>query len=86
MNKIIRIYTTNQCPFCSKAKKLLKFKGIQFEEINIADNEDIMIDELVKKSGIRTLPQIYSNDKFVGGCDDIYQLESQNKLDEALSC
>ena len=44
-----------------------------------------MIDELVKKSGIRTLPQIYSNDRFIGGCDDIYQLESQNKLDEALS-
>jgi len=83
--KDIRIYTTNKCSFCVKAKKLLESKGINFEEINISDNEFYMLNELAKKTGSYTVPQIFAGQTFIGGCDDIYQLERQNKLEEALS-
>lgn len=83
--KHIKIYTINSCRFCKDAVNLLKSKGIKFEEINISENEFYMLNELAKTSGIYTLPQIFADKKFIGGCNDIYQLESQNKLDEALS-
>ena len=82
--KNIQIYTTSQCPFCINAKRLLKSKGIEFEEINIGDNESFMLSKLAEKSGIFTVPQIFVNEEFIGGCDDLYQLERQNKLDEVL--
>ena len=83
--KKIKIYTTAQCPFCKNAKKLLQEKGIKFEEINIINDEAEMLNKLAKLSGIFTVPQIFADGKFIGGCDDIYMLESQNKLDEVLS-
>ena len=82
--KNIQVYTTNQCPYCINAKKLLKAKGVNFEDINISDDEMYMLNKLAKKSGVYTVPQIYIDGKFVGGCDDLYQLERQNKLDEIL--
>ncbi len=82
--KNVQIYTTTQCPFCVNAKRLLKAKGIEFEEINISDNEAYMINELAKRTGIYTVPQIFVNEEFIGGCDDLYKLERQNKLDEIL--
>ena len=83
--KNIQIYTTNQCPFCVNAKKMLKAKGVEFEEINIGDNEAYMLSKLAEKTGIYTVPQIFVDGEFIGGCDDLYQLERQNKLDEILS-
>ncbi len=82
--KNIQIYTTSQCPFCINAKRLLKAKGVQFEEINIDEDEAFMINKLAERSGIYTVPQIYVDNEFIGGCDDLYQLERQNKLDEIL--
>ena len=82
--KNIQIYTTENCPFCIKAKKLLKAKGVEFEEINIKDDEAFILNKLAERSGIYTVPQIYVNQKFVGDCDSLYQLERQNKLDEVL--
>ena len=82
--KNVRIYTTSQCPFCENAKRLLKAKGIEFEEINISDNEAFMLSKLAEKTGIQTVPQIFVDEKFIGKCDDLYQLERQNKLDEIL--
>ncbi len=82
--KNIQIYTTSQCPFCINAKRLLKAKGIPFEEINIGDDESYMINKLAKRSGIYTVPQIYADNEFIGGCDDLYRLERQNMLDEVL--
>lgn len=82
--KKIKIYTTTQCPFCKDAKKLLREKGVEFEEINIINDEARILNELAKVTGVHTVPQIFADGKFVGGCDDIYMLESQNKLDEVL--
>lgn len=82
--KNIQIYTTENCPFCIKAKNLLRAKGVEFEEINIKDDEAFILNKLAERSGIYTVPQIYVNQKFVGDCDSLYQLERQNKLDEVL--
>ena len=82
MTKII-IYTTDYCPYCQRAKALLQRKQVKFQEIKIENDEDRKI--LIEKSGGRkTVPQIFINDKHIGGCDDLYELERQNKLDELL--
>ena len=82
--KNIQIYTTTQCPFCINAKKLLNSKGVEYEEINISDNEAYMLNKLAEKSGVYTVPQIFVDEQFVGGCDDLYKLERQNMLDGVL--
>jgi len=79
------IYTTNYCPYCVKAKQLLKSKGVVFQEIDLTNDDDGRI-ELVKKSGGRkTVPQIFINDNHVGGCDDLYELEANKELDPLLA-
>jgi glutaredoxin 3 len=80
MKKII-IYTTLVCPYCVRAKALLTRKGFTYEEINA--NDDDIRDEMIKKSGgMRTVPQIFIGDQHIGGCDDLYALEKDGKLDE----
>ena len=79
----ITIYTTDYCPYCVKAKVLLQKKQVAFEEIKIVSDEmrDAMI---VKSGGRRTVPQIFIGEKHIGGCDDLYELDRQKKLDELL--
>ena len=82
MPKII-IYTTDYCPYCVKAKALLQRKQVAFEEIKIVSDE--MRDAMIAKSGgRRTVPQIFIGEKHIGGCDDLYELDRQKKLDELL--
>ncbi len=83
MNTIL-IYTTNSCPYCIKAKQLLDNKGINYTEHRIDKNPELL-DEVVTKSGGRTtVPQIFINDRHIGGCDDLYELDKKNKLDSIL--
>ncbi len=82
--KKIKIYTTTYCPFCVKAKELLKKKNIKFQEINLIDHPE-ELDEMIKKSkGARTVPQIFADDNHIGDCDYIHQLDRENKLDNLL--
>ncbi|NBV05880.1 MAG: glutaredoxin 3 [Proteobacteria bacterium] len=82
MLKII-IYSKEVCPYCVKAKALLKRKGAEFTEIKIVD--DATKEEMIKKSGGRmTVPQIFINEKHIGGCDNLYALDASGKLDELL--
>lgn len=82
MPKVI-IYTTDYCPYCVKAKSLLSRKKVSFEEVKIINDQ--MRDEMIKKSGGRkTVPQIFIDDFHVGGCDDLYELDRQRKLDAFL--
>ncbi len=82
MSKVV-IYTTDYCPYCVKAKALLQRKQIAFEEIKIVD--DAMREAMIVKSGgRRTVPQIFIGDKHIGGCDDLYELDRQKKLDGLL--
>ena len=80
----IEIYTWQYCPFCIKAKTLLNKKNIQFTEYKI-DGDDAAREEMsLRASGRRSLPQIFINDEGIGGCDDLYELEKENKLDNLL--
>ncbi len=77
------MYSTAHCPFCVRARELLRRKGIDFKEIRVDENPELR-DEMVKKSDRRTVPQIFINDKPIGGFDDLYALEHQGQLDELL--
>ena len=80
----IEIYTWQYCPFCIKAKTLLNKKNIQFTEYKI-DGDEVAREEMsLRASGRRSLPQIFINDEGIGGCDDLYELEKENKLDNLL--
>jgi glutaredoxin 3 len=82
----VEIYTWSTCPFCRRAKQLLDKKGVSYTEYNIDDDETAR-DAMVARgtNGRRTVPQIFINDQYVGGSDDLYRLEKQGKLDELLS-
>jgi glutaredoxin 3 len=79
----IQIYTTNICPYCIMAKRLLDKKGAHYTEINV-DSKPGLREEMMLKTNRRTVPQIYIGDYHVGGFDDLYALEQQKKLDNLL--
>lgn len=81
----IKIYTTPICPYCVRAKALLKKKGAAFEEIDVFMDADARQEMEDKSNGARTVPQIFIGEKHVGGCDNLYALESQGRLDALLS-
>ncbi len=83
MAKIV-IYTTNYCPYCVKAKDLLKRKGQAYEEVDVTTDEEGRLALMEKSGGRRTVPQIFIDDKHVGGCDDLHALEASGKLDKML--
>ena len=79
------IYTTMWCPFCARAKALLKNKDVPFIEIDV-EAELGKFDEMKQKAGGRTsVPQIFIGATHVGGCDDLYMLEREKKLDPLLA-
>ena len=80
----IQIYTGPLCGYCHAAKRLLQSKGVEFLEVDLA-NEPERREEMVQRSnGGRTVPQIFIDDNHVGGCDDLYALERAGKLDPLL--
>lgn len=83
MVKVI-IYTKSICPYCVKAKNLLDRKKIAYSEIDVASSDEIRQEMIMKANGRMTVPQIFINDLHIGGCDDLYQLESEGKLDPLL--
>ena len=83
-HKKVIIYTLKTCPFCIKAKQLLHDKGVTFEEISVDNNPELR-QEMAKKAGKTSVPQIWIGDFHVGGCDDLYIADSANKLDGLLS-
>ncbi|AFY49377.1 Glutaredoxin, GrxC family [Nostoc sp. PCC 7524] len=80
----VEIYTWATCPFCIRAKNLLNRKGVDFIEYSIDGDEAARAKMSERANGRRSLPQIFINDRHVGGCDDIHALEAQGKLDELL--
>ena len=77
------VYTSASCPYCVRAKELLKQKGIAFEEIRV-DEDEAKRDEMIEKSGRRTVPQIFIHGQPIGGCDDLYALNKTGQLDKLL--
>jgi glutaredoxin 3 len=83
MTEII-IYTKSHCPYCIKAKQLFKMKNVHFKEIDITDNDVLREEMLAISSGKKTVPQIFIGKQHIGGCDDLYALNDQGKLDPLL--
>jgi len=82
----ITIYTTPVCPYCVRAKELLKRKGqSNFKEIDVSASDEVRADMMSKSGGKRSVPQIFINGTHVGGCDDLYALDSAGKLDALLA-
>lgn len=79
----ILIYTSNFCPYCIMAKRLLDKKGVSYTEINVEAQTGLR-EEMMRKTNRRTVPQIYIGDLHVGGFDELYALEQQSKLDTLL--
>ncbi|MCP6757627.1 MAG: glutaredoxin 3 [Fischerella sp. CENA71] len=81
----VEIYTWRTCPFCIRAKSLLKKKGVDFTEYSI-DGDEIAREKMAQRAnGRRSLPQIFINNVHVGGCDDIYALDARGQLDNLLA-
>lgn len=81
----VKIYTTPICPYCVRAKALLKKKGATFDEVDVFMDADARQEMEDKSNGARTVPQIFIGEKYVGGCDELYALESEGRLDPLLN-
>jgi glutaredoxin 3 len=76
----VKMFTTAVCPYCVRAKQLLKARGVEhIEEVRI-DQQPEERDRMMALTGRRTVPQIFIGDKHVGGCDDLMALDSQGGL------
>ena len=82
MSEVI-VYSSDYCPYCSRAKHLLASKGVAFEEIKV-DGKPQLRAEMTKKAGRTSVPQIWIGAKHIGGCDDLFSLERAGKLDALL--
>ena len=80
----IEIYTTPLCGFCYRAKSLLQNKGAEFREIDILAQPKYRSEMIQRANGRQTVPQIFFNNEHVGGCDELYALELEGKLDSIL--
>lgn len=78
------IYTSEHCHYCVRAKELLSRKQVAFQEIRV-DLDPEQRTEMINRSGRRTVPQIFINDQPIGGCDDLYALDREGKLDRLLA-
>ena len=79
----VSIYTKDYCPYCKKAVALLQSKNVAFNEIDVT-HDDAIFEEVKKRTGWDTVPQIFIHGEFIGGCDDLYALEEKGDLDAKL--
>lgn len=80
----IEVYSGDFCPYCIRAKSLLKKKGLEFSEYNVRKDMKRQAEMSERAPGARTIPQIFINNRHVGGCDDLYALERSGKLNDWL--
>ncbi|MFZ2289628.1 MAG: glutaredoxin 3 [Halopseudomonas yangmingensis] len=80
----IIIYSSNYCPFCSRAKHLLDSKGLSYREIGV-DGQPAVRAEMTRLAGRTSVPQIWINGTHVGGCDELLALDRTGKLDTLLA-
>jgi glutaredoxin 3 len=81
----VTIYTKSWCPYCMAAKDLLEQKGATFREIEITGKPALRDEMMAKAGGRSTVPQIFIGERHVGGCDDLYALDSRGELDRLLA-
>ncbi|MGI3169742.1 glutaredoxin 3 [Pseudooceanicola sp. C21-150M6] len=83
--KPVEIYTSPICGFCHAAKRLLDQKGVTYTEIDVLRDAPRKEEMIARANGGRTVPQIFIGETHVGGCDDLYALEREGKLDPLLA-
>lgn len=81
MAKKVVVYTMNYCPYCERAKALLQRKGIAFEEVRVPEEDDAAWDALEKRSGMKTMPQIFADDELIGGYTELAARDAQDGLE-----
>ena len=83
MPKKIVIYTPSDfvCPYCKQAKDLLKRRGIEYQEIQLSSEDDQAWDDLYVKSKMKTVPQIFAEDKLIGGYSELAELDGRDSLE-----
>ena len=79
----ISMYSTATCPYCERAEALFERKGVQINKI-LVDQSPQEFETMMARTGLRTVPQIFINGQHIGGCDDLYALDAQGKLDQLL--
>ncbi len=84
MAATITIYTTPWCGYCARAKALLARKGVAFTEIDVEARRELR-EEMIARSGRRTVPQVFIGDRHIGGSDDLAALEAAGELDRLLA-
>jgi glutaredoxin 3 len=81
----VELYTTPYCPYCIAAKELLRRKGVDFKDIDVAGKPALRAEMMARAGGRHTVPQIFVGATHVGGCDDLYALDDAGKLDPLLA-
>ena len=81
----VEVYTTTACPYCVRAKALLKHKGVPFTEIDVTDDAELRQKMVEMAGGRRTVPEIFINGKIIGGYDELRALEDEGGLDPLLA-
>jgi glutaredoxin 3 len=79
----VTVYVSDWCPYCQRAKGLLTRKNVNFSEINVEDDAKLR-EEMIARSNLRTVPQIFIGDRHVGGCDDLFELDRSGELDRLI--
>ena len=79
----ILMYCTSWCPYCERARALLRAKGVSYQEIDI-ESQPEQRNEMIRRSGRRTVPQIFIGTRHIGGSDDIHELDAAGELDRLL--
>jgi len=79
------IYTRDFCYYSDAARELLKRKGVVFKEVNATGNRELRNEMIERANGGSTFPQVFIGETHVGGCDELYALEEQGKLDAMLA-
>ena len=81
--KTVEIYTKDYCPYCTRAKELLRIKGVAFREIDIT-RDPAGEAEMRDRSGRTTVPEIFIDGRLIGGCTDLFELDERGELDPLL--
>lgn len=84
MAQKVKLYTTQYCPYCVRAKSLLQEKKADFEEIDVTNDGETR-QKISEQTGWMTVPMIFIGEEFIGGADELFALESSGELDSKLS-
>ncbi|MBN4082289.1 glutaredoxin 3 [Mariprofundus ferrooxydans] len=80
----IEVYSGDYCPYCMRAKALLKQRELEFVEYNVQREPEKRLEMVERAPGARSIPQIFINDRHVGGCDELYALDKKGELNQWL--